>query len=302
MVEKKSNRERAVQLRQEGHSLSQIAAALGLKSGGGKLSEWLRDVPAPEWTRRPNAKDELREQAIALRREGKSYREIRERIPVSKSTLSLWVGDVVLTDTQDERLQALQRLGQTKAARTIQARRLARQATTMGAARAQIPELAESELFLAGVVLYWAEGSKAKPWRQGEQVDLINSDPDVIRLFVRWLELLGIGMERLTFTISIHESADLVKAEDFWRSVVGRDAHFRRPILKRHNPKAVRKNTGENYHGCLVVYVRRSTELYRQIAGWWAGIVDAAVGGRPMAGLGTLDPAMEVRPLPAEPA
>ena len=297
MVEKVSNQDRAIELRQQGLSRSQICQALGLKSGGRSLDRWLRDVPPPEWTKRPNAKDDLRAQAIKLRKEGWSYREIREVIPVSKSSLSLWLSDVVLTEEQKDRLQVLKHLGQTRAARTIQARRLTRQRATMDAAQAQIPELAESELFVAGVVLYWAEGSKAKPWRPGEQVALINSDPDVIRLFLRWLALLGIGLDRLVFTVSIHESADVAAAGRFWRSVVGEDSHFRKAVLKRHNPKTVRKNTGDDYHGCLVVYVRRSTELYRQIAGWWAGIVDAAVGDRPMAGPGTLDAVMEVRTL-----
>src|SRR5947209_7829608 len=172
MADKASNRDRAIELREQGLSRSQICEALGLKTAGRALSEWLRDVPPPEWTKRPRAKDDFREQAIALRREGKSYREIRERIPVSKSSLSLWLSDVVLTEVQKDRLEALKHQGQTKAARTIQARRITRQRATMDAARAQIPELAESELFLAGIVLYWAEGSKAKPWRPGEQVDL----------------------------------------------------------------------------------------------------------------------------------
>ena len=43
---------------------------------------------------------------------------------------------------------------------------------------------------------------------------------------------------------------------------------FRRPTLKRHNPKTIRKNTGDDYHGCLVIKVRRSASLYRQIDGW----------------------------------
>src|SRR5947209_10680580 len=189
MADKASNRDRAIELRRQGLSRSQICQALGLKTGGRALSEWLRDVPPPEWTKRPRAKDDLREQAIALRLEGKSYREIREQVPVSKSTLSLWLSDVVLAEEQKDRLQALKLLGQTKAARTIQARRLTRQRATMDAAQAQIPEIAESELFVAGVALYWAEGSKAKPWRPAEPVDLINSDHDVPRLLLRSLEL-----------------------------------------------------------------------------------------------------------------
>jgi transcriptional regulator with XRE-family HTH domain len=249
MVEKASNRDRAIQLRRDGLSRSQIAAALGLRSGGRALSEWLRDVPPPEWTKRPRAKDDLRAEAVVLRREGKSYREILEVVPVSKSTLSLWLREVVLTAEQHDHLMQLNRLGQTKAARTIQARRVARQRATIEAASAQVAEVAESELFVAGVVAYWAEGSKAKPWRQGEQVQFINSDPDMIRLFMRWLALLGVGCERLVFTVSIHESADVAAAERYWRSVVGHNAQFRKPVLKRHNAKTVRKNIADNYHG-----------------------------------------------------
>ena len=48
---------------------------------------------------------------------------------------------------------------------------------------------------------------------------------------------------------------------------------FLTPTLKRHNPKTVRKNVGATYHGCVVVRVKRSTELGRQIAGWFDGLV-----------------------------
>ena len=96
-----SRRERAVQLRLAGLSGSQIAEALGLAVGGGEpLSTWLRDVPAPAWTTRPRAKDDLRETAVAMRKEGRSYRDIREVVGVSKSTLSLWLRDLPLTEDQ----------------------------------------------------------------------------------------------------------------------------------------------------------------------------------------------------------
>ena len=79
----------------------QIAEALGLAAGGGEpLTTWLRNVPAPAWTLRPNAKDDLRETAVAMRREGRSYREIGEVVGVSKGTLSLWLRDVPLTEEQ----------------------------------------------------------------------------------------------------------------------------------------------------------------------------------------------------------
>ena len=162
-------------------------------------------------------------------------------------------------------------------ARTIEAlrgRRKARQEHTSKAAESQIQELAESELFVAGVVAYWAEGAKGKPWSRSPSVLFVNSDSGMIRLFLAWLQLLGIGPERWAFRVSIHESADVEAAVTYWAGVVGVPAsQFQSPSLKRHNPKTVRKNVGADYHGCLIVTVRRSTELGRQIAGWFEGLV-----------------------------
>jgi hypothetical protein len=45
-------------------------------------------------------------------------------------------------------------------------------------------------------------------------------------------------------------------------------------MVKRHNPKTVRKNVGDTYHGCLRIDVRRSADLYRRIEGWAEAIMN----------------------------
>jgi hypothetical protein len=76
--------------------------------------------------------------------------------------------------------------------------------------------------------------------------------------------------------VQIHESADAEAAQRFWLDVTGLEAaQFRRPALKRHNPKTVRKNTGDDYHGCLRIDVLRGASLYRKIEGWAAGAMSA---------------------------
>lgn len=276
MAGEPSRREQAIELREAGYSTSQIREAMGLRSGGGALRRWLKDVPPPEWTKRPRAKDDLREKAIALRRQGWSYREIREVVPVSKSSLSLWLRDIDLTEEQYDRLVLMRHKSRTAAGRTIQARRVARRQATIGHACSQVTHLAESELFVAGIAAYWSEGSKAKPWRPSDRVTFMNSDADLICLFLRWLELVGVTRDRLIFRVSIHETADLEAAHRYWMAVVEAPAdQFRRAVIKRHKPLTKRKNVGDDYHGCLTVNVRRSTELYRQIEGWWLGIVGA---------------------------
>jgi hypothetical protein len=87
--------------------------------------------------------------------------------------------------------------------------------------------------------------------------------------FLRFLDVAGIGPERLVFRAYIHESADVSAAQQFWLRVTqAHPAQFRTPTLKRHNPRTVRKNTGDDYHGCLRIDVRRSIDLYRKIEGW----------------------------------
>lgn len=104
----------------------------------------------------------------------------------------------------------------------------------------------------------------------------INSDPGMIRLFQRWLELIGIERNRLQFRLMIHESADIPAALRYWSDVVDAPpTSFGRTQVKMHNPKTVRRNVGQDYHGCLVVYVRRSADLTLQIAGWCEGLTDA---------------------------
>lgn len=105
----------------------------------------------------------------------------------------------------------------------------------------------------------------------------INSDPDVIRVYLAWLNLLGVTAERLCYRVMIHESADVAAAERYWAGLVGIDtASLRKTTLKKHNPKTVRKNVGAEYRGCLVVRVSQGAELYRRIEGWWHGIAHQA--------------------------
>lgn len=141
-------------------------------------------------------------------------------------------------------------------------------------ARQEAGTLTDQELFLTGVALYWAEGSKSKSYDRRERAIFVNSDPGVIRVYLAWLDLLGVSRERLRFRVLIHESADVDAAHRHWAGIAGVEAStFAKPTLKKHNPKTVRKNTGDDYHGCLVVTVARSAELYNRIEGWWSGIV-----------------------------
>lgn len=150
----------------------------------------------------------------------------------------------------------------------------AARATARATAVDEIGDLTKRELVIAGAIAYWCEGSKNKPGPWNEHVAFTNSDPSLIRFFLRFLEATGTPREDVTFRIYIHQSADVESAQRFWLEATGaRPDRFSTPTLKRHNPKTVRKNVGEGYYGCLRIDVRRSSSLYRKIEGWAAAIM-----------------------------
>ncbi|WP_335940148.1 hypothetical protein [Streptomyces sp. PTD5-9] len=264
-------RAQAVALRRAGLSRRQIRDRLHIDNND-ILNRLVQGEPAPEWTKRPNAKDDLRAKARELRLQGMTYDQIQVELGCSKSSISLWVRDLPKPEPRytDEERRALMNAGlsRLRAAQDEDRRR------TKAQACAAVGELSDRELFLAGVTLYWAEGAKDKTYSRRESLLFINSDPNVITLYLRWLELLGVTRERLHLRVSIHESADVAGAERFWADLTGVPVtSFQKATLKKHNPRTVRKNTAETYRGCLIIYVIKSAELYRRVEGTWYGIV-----------------------------
>jgi hypothetical protein len=136
-----------------------------------------------------------------------------------------------------------------------------------------VGELTEREVLLIGAVAYWCEGAKEKPWNQTLSLQFINSDPRLILLFLRYVELLGVDPAGLTYRLSIHETADVPAATAWWSDVVGVPVEaFCHAVLKTHHPSTVRRNVGDTYRGCLIVYVPKSSRLYWDVEGVMGGI------------------------------
>ncbi|MGW7618754.1 hypothetical protein ACWGLG_23475 [Streptomyces antimycoticus] len=268
-------RERAIALRKEGMSRRQIRDRLKV-SNNDILNRLLEGEPPPEWTKRPNAKDDLRARAREMRLQGVTYDRIQLELGCSKSSISLWVRDLPKPDRPPRTREEASAIAKRGWEATLRQREIERQRTKLAAAR-EVGELTDRELFLVGVGLYWSEGAKSKPHNPTERATFINSDPDMIQLYLAWLSLLGVEPERLRYRVMIHESAQVADAERYWAEAIGADVTaLERTTLKKHNPKTVRKNVGEGYRGCLVVRVLKSADLYRRIEGWWYGIVVGA--------------------------
>jgi hypothetical protein len=228
--------------------------------------------------------DRLREQAVMLRRQGKSRTQIKEILGFSSnSTLNQLLRGEPLPP---ERVGPGYAESKRRAAEGVR-RYWATESTTREAARAaistaaaaQVGELTDREILIAGAIAYWCEGSKSKPYRLDEQVRFANSDPALIRFFLKFLDKATAGITRsdVAFQLQSHETADVASAVQFWLALTkARPEQFRKVSLKHHNPVTTRKNTGHGYHGCLRVDVKRSCELYRRIEGWASAVTAVA--------------------------
>lgn len=215
-------------------------------------------------------KPKLKEIAIKLRKEGMTYSEILKQIPAAKSTLSLWLRSVGLSKQQKQRLtekkwEAIRRGGARK--REIRLEMIEKMNKE---AEKETGRLINNSLWLAGVLLYWAEGAKQKDHNVSQKVCFSNSDPAMIKLFLKWLEnIIKIPREDIRFIIFIHRTANVEKALEFWSSSISCQKSEIKVYFKRHKIKRIyRKNTGDNYNGLLRVEVNKSTTLNRKISSW----------------------------------
>ena len=152
----------------------------------------------------------LREQAVRLRREGKSRSEIKKILGlIGNSTLNQLLRDEPLPPERagpgyaESRARAAEGVRRYWAAERP-AREAARAAISAAAA-AQFGELTDREIIVAGAIAYWCEGAKSKPYRIDEQVRFVNSDPALIKFFLTFLDKSGVSRERLRYCVSIHE-------------------------------------------------------------------------------------------------
>ena len=212
--------------------------------------------------------------ALNLRKQGWSMNEIKDKLRVSKSSISLWVRNIKLTDDQK---RALSQKGLTK--ESIERRRAtrlsrenARRQIIVDAAREEIDTLSELELKLIGVALYWAEGGKTN---RGS-VQLSNGDPRIIRLMMKFFKkICKVPKEKFRAHIHIHPHLNIKKAENYWSSISGIPLNQFYKTYSKPNKASQNKKDSLPF-GTFDIYVH-STELFLKIKGWTEGIYQHSI-------------------------
>ncbi len=218
-----------------------------------------------------------KQHVIALRKAGKTYSEILAKIPVAKSTITLWLQDVHLAKKQKQRITAKKIAASIRGGLARKTDRINRTKIIHEVAKNEIFQISKRELWLIGIALYWAEGSKSKIHNPSLGIVFTNSDYEMVQVFLCWLKrCCGIKTEQFGYEIYIHESSKdrIQQVVRFWSEKLGISERCLQTIrYKKNKVKTKRKNVGDLYNGCFRVRVKASSTLNRKIMGWIDGIM-----------------------------
>lgn len=167
---------------------------------------------------------------IELRKTGKSYSEIKKLINVSKSSLSLWLRDVILTDEQIHGLRMKKLRAVERYKESMRIRKEKRLKEYYKDQKKRFLPLSKNEEFVAGLFLYWGEGNKAS----SSSISVSNTDPSVIKFAYYWMRnCLNIPENKIFVLLHLYKDMDIVRETNYWSKEIGIEkSQFKHPYIK----------------------------------------------------------------------
>jgi predicted transcriptional regulator len=212
----------------------------------------------------------LKIKAQSLRKKGFSVKDIQNELKVSRSSVSLWIRNIELTDKQLKRLYFSKRSGALKGSikAAINKRRKREKITKelLEKGISEIGYLSERDKFIIGIALYFAEGTKAD-----SSVSFSNSDSRAIFFMTSWLRnVCNVPESRFRASLYLHDNLNEIKAKKFWSDLTKIPLkQFNKTYIVKNNPRRLRKV--RHIYGVLKITVS-DVNLHRKIIGWIEGI------------------------------
>lgn len=205
-----------------------------------------------------------KEQALLLRKSGKSYNEIRAVLNIPKSTLSDWLRNIkwsngikkILSDKAQEKSTI--RLRNLTNAR----KKCLKQIYTEAREEAvkEFENFKFHPLFISGISIYWGEGDKASKGI----VRISNIDPLMIKLFIGFLlKICGVEKEKIKIYLLLYPDLNENECKKFWikETQLSKENFNKSVFIKgRHKTRRIK-------HGVCIVYTS-SSYLKEKILEW----------------------------------
>lgn len=224
-----------------------------------------------------------KQKALRLRLQGKTYTEIRKELGgVSKSTLSLWLKDVVLSDAAKQALEARTKkksvagILKWSKAQTVEARRNA-DAIKKNTSR-EIGKISDRELIILAAALYWAEGYKRPRVRRGREdicheISLTNSDPKLARAFLKcMIQICKVDIAYVKINVRIFQHMNENEAIEYWSDQLDiPKENFTKTYVGLSRSSAGKRPFNRLPYGVAQVRIN-NTNLFYKVMGWIEGL------------------------------
>jgi hypothetical protein len=215
---------------------------------------------------------DIKTHARKLRSQGHSLNQIASVLNLPKSTLSLWIRDVPLTDEQKQFLRnknpifnpELRGPGGGKSLKSYYGE--IRKKNRKKGQELVKEKIANQDIdFIAGIMLYWAEGYRSN---NKNVVKFTNTQAEMVRFFLNFLrKYFNVKNPDIKVSIYYHEGEKTItEIQDYWLNYLSlTHENLNRPYLEnKREVSGIRKNRYP-YGICnLLVY---STEILQQIYG-----------------------------------
>lgn len=191
-----------------------------------------------------------KQKTLDYRKKGYSYSQIKEKLNVSKSTLSGWLHDMPLSEKRIKELRDNSPIRIERYRNTMRAKRDAKNKIAYQSIARRIGAISDREFLIAGLFLYWAEGSKTKTFSIG----LTNTNPSMLVLFIRWLKFFNIPKFKLKVHLHLYSDMNIKKQMMFWSKTLDIPvSQFRKPYIKKTKLSSITYTNGFGQGTCSVI-------------------------------------------------
>lgn len=204
------------------------------------------------------AKLELKNIAIGLRKQGYFYRDILKVIKVSKSSLTLWFKNIQLSKPVKDNLKKRAGSAYLIGAKAWKDQGIKKTKQIKSKAILEIKNINDKEMLLLGIMLYWGEGTKQTKTNVSQGVEFVNSDPRMCRFFIKWItKIVGIDIDRLKFGIYINEAKKEQKEKyiDRWSHEIKISKEKINIYFTKDRHSNFKRTNHDNYKGQISIKV-----------------------------------------------
>lgn len=197
------------------------------------------------------AKNDLKQKAIELRKSGASYSEIKKKVNVSKSSLSLWLKNMPLSKERISQLRDKNPQRIERYRNTMLEKRNKKMKIVLNEVSLKIKKISKRDLLIGGIFLYMGEGSKTTKGTTA----LTNTNPKILKLFIDWLYLHEVPKDKIKIQLHLYEDMDIEKQILFWVKTLGiSKKQFRKPHIKSTNSNSLSYKNQQGQGTCTVLY------------------------------------------------